>query len=108
MEEVAPNGRSDYNARKPTQALRAVSVEQISISISIVKDSLPDLTTKNHLLIYAVGLSRIKDSGGRKYEVYTVGNSPNPYSYSLLIANFSSSTPFSLFDASVSCNAQLL
>ena len=54
-----------------------------SIFISIVYDSHPDLTTKNHFLKYAVGLSRIKAVAERKYEVYTVGNSPNPCSYSL-------------------------
>ena len=66
-------GLVHYIARKPTQALREVSVEKISISISMVQDSLPDLIIKNHLRIYAVGLSNMKARGGRKYEVYTKG-----------------------------------
>ena len=53
--EVISNGMGAYMARKPTQDLRDESVEKISISKSIVQDSLPDLIRRNHLLIYAVG-----------------------------------------------------
>jgi len=53
--EVISNGVGAYMARKPTQDLRDESVEKMSISKSIVQDSLPDLIRRNHLLIYAVG-----------------------------------------------------
>ena len=96
-------GRAHYNTRKPTHTLRVELVEKISISLSIVNDSLPERTIKKHLLIYAVGLFKIKARGGRKYDVYTESSSPNPNVYSVLTAICNSLTPLSRASASVSC-----
>ena len=94
--------RVHYNARKPTQALRVESVEKISISFSIVNYSLPERTIKKHLLIYAVGLSKIKDRGGRKYNVYTEGSFPNPNVYFVPTHIYSPPSPLIRASASVS------
>ena len=40
-----------YRVRNPTQDLRATSVEQVSISISSVQDSLPNIITINQRLM---------------------------------------------------------
>ena len=58
-----------YKVRKPTQDLRATSIGKISILISLVHDSLPDLITRNQRLMKAVDFSRINEIRGWKYDV---------------------------------------
>ena len=82
--------------------MRAISVEKISILISIVQDFLPDLITKNHRLLYDVEFFKMNAIYERKYDVYIDDNSLKHVSYSLRIAILSSSTSLSLAIDSVS------